>query len=163
MRYVPALIVDAVLVLVFAVIGRASHSEDPLGLFATAWPFLVALLVGHVVAAVQGRRAPRPWTILWGAIVWVVTVVGGLLLRVATGSTAEPPFIIVATLVLGLFLIGWRALAAVVRRRRRLAEGGAPARGVSDSGGAAGAGAASETGDTTAERDPDTAHERDQQ
>ena len=31
MRFVPAFIVDAVLVLVFAVIGRASHGESPGG------------------------------------------------------------------------------------------------------------------------------------
>ncbi|WP_091230583.1 DUF3054 domain-containing protein [Microbacterium sp. 3J1] len=117
MRYLPALVLDAVLVLVFAVIGRASHDEDPLGFLLTAWPFLVALLVGHLVAALLPARPRRPWSPAWGAVVWLVTVVGGLLLRVASGATAQVPFIVVATLVLGLFLIGWRLAAAVVRRR----------------------------------------------
>lgn len=117
MRFVPALVLDAVLVLVFAVIGRASHDEDPGGFLLTAWPFIVALLVGHLVAALLPGRPRRPWSLAWGAVVWAVTVVGGMLLRVTSGDTAQVAFIIVATLVLGVFLIGWRALAALLRRR----------------------------------------------
>lgn len=118
MRYVPAFLLDAVLVLVFAVIGRASHEESPAGFLLTAWPFLVALLIGHALAALLPARPRRPWSVAWGAVVWVVTVAGGMLLRVATGETSQIAFIVVATLVLGLFLLGWRALAAWSRRRR---------------------------------------------
>lgn len=117
MRYVPALILDAVFVLVFAVIGRASHQEDPGGFLLTAWPFIVALLAGHLAAALLPQRPRRPWSLAWGAVVWVVTVVVGLLLRVASGDTAQVPFIIVATLVLAALLLGWRAVAALLRRR----------------------------------------------
>lgn len=117
MRYLPALIVDAVLVLVFAAIGRASHQEDPGGFLLTAWPFLIALVVGHALAALVGSGPRKPWSLLWGLIVWVVTVAGGMLLRMVSGDTAEVPFIIVATIVLGVFLVGWRALAALMRRR----------------------------------------------
>ena len=122
MRYVPALILDAVLVLIFAAIGRASHSEDPAGFLLTAWPFLVALLVGHAVAALLPARPRQPWSLLWGAVVWIVTVAGGMLLRVLSGDTAEVPFIIVATLTLGVFIAGWRAVTALLRRRRASAE-----------------------------------------
>ncbi|MCK2035840.1 DUF3054 domain-containing protein [Microbacterium sp. SSW1-49] len=118
MRYLPAVIVDALLVLVFAAIGRASHDESPAGFLLTAWPFLVALLLGHLLAALLPARPRRPWTLLWGAVVWGVTVVGGMLLRVLSGDTAQVPFIIVATLTLGVFLVGWRAIAAFVRRNR---------------------------------------------
>ncbi|WP_226531942.1 DUF3054 domain-containing protein [Microbacterium paraoxydans] len=118
MRYLPAVIVDTVLVLVFAAIGRASHDEDPAGFVLTAWPFLVALLLGHLVAALLPGRPRRPWSLLWGVVVWIVTVAGGMLVRVLSGDTAEVPFIIVATLVLGAFLVGWRAIAALLRRRR---------------------------------------------
>lgn len=118
MRYLPAVIVDAVLVLIFAVIGRASHDESPAGFLLTAWPFLVALLVGHALAAVLPGRPRRPWSVLWGVVVWVVTVAGGILLRLASGDTAEVPFIIVATLTLGVLLVGWRAATALVRRGR---------------------------------------------
>lgn len=118
MRYLPALVVDVVLVLIFAVIGRASHAEDPVGFLLTAWPFLVALVVGHLVAALVPLRPRRPWSLGWGVIVWVVTVAGGMLLRIATGDTAQIPFIIVATLVVGVFLLGWRLIALLVRRYR---------------------------------------------
>lgn len=118
MRYVPALLLDAVFVLIFAAIGRASHDENPAGFLLTAWPFLVALVVGHLVAALLPHRPRRPWAIAWGAVVWVVTVAGGMLLRVVSGDTAQLAFIIVATITLGVLLIGWRAAAALMRRRR---------------------------------------------
>lgn len=118
MRYLPAVIVDVVLVLIFAAIGRASHDENPAGFLLTAWPFLIALLVGHLLAALLPGRPRRPWSLQWGAVVWIVTVAGGMLIRVLSGDTAEVPFIIVATLVLGVFLVGWRAIAAMLRRRR---------------------------------------------
>ena len=123
MRYLPAVVVDVVLVLIFAAIGRASHDENPAGFLLTAWPFLIALLVGHALAALLPGRPRRPWSLLWGAVVWIVTVVGGMLIRVLSGDTAEVPFIIVATLVLGAFLVGWRAIAALVRRRRGSSQG----------------------------------------
>ena len=118
MRFVPAVIVDVVLVLVFAVIGRASHDENPAGFLLTAWPFLVAVLLGHLVAALLPGRPRQPWSVLWGLVVWVITVMGGLLLRIASGDTAQVPFIIVATLTLGVLLVGWRAVTALLRRRR---------------------------------------------
>lgn len=124
MRYLPAVIVDVVLVLVFAVIGRASHAEGPAGFLVTAWPFLVALLVGHALAALLPGRPRRPWSIAWGAVVWIVTVGGGMLLRLVSGDTAQVPFVIVATLTLGVLLVGWRAVAALVRRRRAAADPG---------------------------------------
>lgn len=117
MRFVPALILDALLVLVFAAIGRASHDENPGGFLLTAWPFIVALLLGHLVAALLPGRPRRPWSLAWGAVVWIVTVIGGMLLRVVSGDTAQVAFVIVATLVLGVFLVGWRAVAALLRRR----------------------------------------------
>ena len=118
MRYLPAVVVDVVLVLIFAAIGRASHDENPAGFLLTAWPFLIALLIGHLLAALLPGRPRRPWSVLWGAVVWIVTVAGGMLIRVLSGDTAEVPFIIVATLVLGAFLVGWRAITALLRRRR---------------------------------------------
>ena len=51
-------------------------------------------------------------------IIWPVTVAVGMVLRnlVFDRGTALP-FIIVATLVTGVFLVGWRMLAAVAERR----------------------------------------------
>lgn len=122
MRYLPAVVVDVVLVLIFAAIGRASHQEDPGGFLLTAWPFLIGLLLGHLVAALLPGRPRRPWSLPWGAVVWVVTVAAGMAVRMLAGDTAEVPFVVVATLVLGLFLLGWRGVAALVRRFRATRE-----------------------------------------
>ena len=73
MKYLPAFVVDALLVLVFAAIGRASHGEDAIGFLLTAWPFLGALVVGHGLAALVPARPRRPWSLGWGLVVWVVT------------------------------------------------------------------------------------------
>ncbi|WP_207344308.1 DUF3054 family protein [Arthrobacter sp. E3] len=108
--------VDIVLVLVFAVSGRSSHTESLTagGIFQTAWPFLASLAIGWLVC--------RTWTHplrLWphGVLLWLITVAGGMALRIASGNTAELPFVIVATLVLGTFLLGHRLLATLVIRR----------------------------------------------
>jgi len=109
---------DVVLVLVFVLIGRASHDEadTAAGIVTTAWPFLVGLVVGWAV--MRAWRAPLAlaWT---GVGVWVATVVVGMLLRVVSGQGTALSFVIVATIVLGVFLLGWRALARLGRRGRR--------------------------------------------
>ena len=114
-----ALLLDAVVVIVFAVIGRASHSEglDAAGVWGTAWPFLAGLGVGWLAA-----RAWRHPAAIWptGVLVWAITLVVGMLLRVASGQGTATAFIVVAALTLGLFLVGWRAIASLITRRRRL-------------------------------------------
>lgn len=107
---------DAVLVVVFAAIGRASHKEDVLsGLFVTAWPFLVALVVGWLVSLAW--RAPLA-PVRTGIPVWAVTVAGGMLLRAVSGQGVVVAFVIVASVVLLVFLVGWRLVARLVARRR---------------------------------------------
>jgi hypothetical protein len=115
-----ALVVDAVLIVVFAAIGRATHDGDVLGpagagLATTAWPFLVALLLGWAVA--RGWRRPLA-PVRTGLPVWAVTLVAGMLLRALSGQGVQVAFVIVAGLTLLLFLVGWRAIAALVTRAR---------------------------------------------
>jgi hypothetical protein len=114
---VGAFLLDVVLVVVFAAIGRASHGEDPLGgLFTTAWPFLVGVVVGWLV---QGAwRDPLP-PVRTGLGVWGATLVVGMLLRTLSGQGIAIPFVIVAAIVLFAFLVGWRALVLLVTRRRQ--------------------------------------------
>lgn len=117
-----ALTADVVLTLVFAIIGRASHAEslDAAGVLDTWWPFLAALLIGWLVSLAW--RAPLG-IVRSGIPIWLITVAGGMLLRAASGQGTALPFIIVATLTLALFLLGWRALfAAVTAVRRRSAQ-----------------------------------------
>lgn len=121
-RIAGALIVDALLVLLFAVIGRASHAEhlSVAGVAETAWPFLAALVVGWLVTLAW--RAPLA-PVRTGLGVWAVTLVGGMLLRAAAGQGTAVAFLVVASLVLVLLLVGWRALMVLLRRGRRSPEG----------------------------------------
>ncbi|MEO7017007.1 MAG: DUF3054 domain-containing protein [Leifsonia sp.] len=47
-----------------------------------------------------------------------MTVAVGMLLRVSASQGIEPSFIVVATIVLGIFLLGWRLIALPIARRR---------------------------------------------
>ncbi|WP_437583830.1 DUF3054 domain-containing protein [Paramicrobacterium sp. CJ85] len=112
-----ALALDVVLTLVFAIVGRSSHAEalDPVGVWGTWWPFLAALGIGWVVS-LAWRQPLGP--VRTGIPVWVITVAGGMLLRAASGQGTALPFIIVATVALGLVLVGWRLIARLVQKVR---------------------------------------------
>ncbi|TDN92026.1 DUF3054 domain-containing protein [Microbacterium sp. BK668] len=113
---VGAFAIDIVLVGVFSAIGRASHGEDALaGLLETAWPFLVGVVVGWLVQ--QAWRDPLS-PVRTGLGVWGATLVVGMLLRTLSGQGIAIPFVIVAAIVLFAFLVGWRAIVAVVTRVR---------------------------------------------
>lgn len=113
-----ALGLDAVLVLVFVLIGRRSHDEgsELAGLAVTLWPFWVALLVGWALS--RSWRAPDR-VVPSGLVVWAVTVAGGMLLRAVSGQGVQPSFVIVTALVLAVLLLGRRLVAGLVARRRR--------------------------------------------
>jgi hypothetical protein len=108
---------DVVLVVVFAAVGRASHDEaNPVvGALVIAWPFLVGTVVGWVV--VRLLRKAWPLEVGPGITVWFATLLFGMVLRQVTSHGTAVTFVLVAALVLGLFLIGWRALAALLVRR----------------------------------------------
>jgi len=115
---VGALALDAALVLVFAIVGRRSHAEglDLAGIWGTAWPFLVGLGVGWL-AARAWRHPLAPWPT--GAVIWAATLVVGMLLRLASGQGMQLAFVLVAAISLAILLVGWRGLAALIRRSIR--------------------------------------------
>lgn len=112
-----ALVVDVVLVVLFASVGMASHGEafTVAGLSVVAWPFLASLAVGWLVC-VAWRAPARP--LRSGAPIWAVTVAGGMLLRAASGAGVATSFVVVASIVLLVFLVGWRAIATLVGTAR---------------------------------------------
>lgn len=113
-RAVPALAADALCVLVFVLVGRSSHREALTlpGVAQTAWPFLVGLGAGWLLAGAAARG--RPQSLRGGLVVWAVTVGGGMALRALAGQGTEPAFMLVAAVVLGALLLGWRAATAAV-------------------------------------------------
>ena len=108
--------IDVVAVLVFCALGRRSHDEgiNLAGLAGTAWPFLSGTVLGWLVA--QGWR--RPTAVMpTGVIVWVSTVAVGMLLRALTSAGVAGSFIVVASTVTAVLLLGWRAAFGLVARR----------------------------------------------
>lgn len=89
------------------IIGTRNHDTDTGlgGVLTVASPFWIAALVAHFSSAV--RSAPS--TMKSGAWVWVVTVGLGMVLRhfVWDRGTAVA-FVIVASVFLGLTMLGWR-------------------------------------------------------
>jgi len=113
---------DAGAIVIFVVVGRASHEEgilgsDGLGLLTTLWPFLVGGAIGWVLA--KAWRRPCAWRPT-GVVVWGSTLVGGMLLRLASGQGVAVSFMIVAATFLALTVIGWRVVSGWIAKRRGL-------------------------------------------
>ncbi|WP_417235056.1 DUF3054 domain-containing protein [Arthrobacter sp.] len=115
--WVPLFVIDLLLVVLFAALGRRSHAEglDIAGILGTAAPFLLALLVFSCITVIW-KEPNRIWP--HGVVLWIGTVALGLILRVLFGATAAVPFIIVATIVLGVFLLGRRLVGTLLMRRK---------------------------------------------
>ena len=114
-RALLALFADVVCVIVFCTIGRRSHAEGLTiaGIAQTAWPFLAGTGVGWLL--IGGWR--RPFTVIpVGVVVWVSTVVVGMVLRKATTAGVSTSFVVVASVSTAVLLLGWRATAALLRR-----------------------------------------------
>lgn len=111
-----SVVLDAVLVILFTVIGRVSHGEGLGfgGVAQTAWPFLVGTLLGWLVTAAWRRPLALVRT---GIPIWLLTVAVGMVLRVVSAQGIAFSFVVVATVVLGVFLLGWRAIVVPIARR----------------------------------------------
>ncbi|GAA4354777.1 DUF3054 domain-containing protein [Angustibacter luteus] len=112
------LLLDVLAVLVFATIGRISHDEGagPVDVLGTAWPFLVGCAVGWALSRAWRRpTALRPV----GVPVWLATVAIGMALRALADAGTELSFVVVTTLFLGLFMLGWRLVAGRFARGAR--------------------------------------------
>lgn len=107
---------DTAVVVSFIAIGRRNHDEDEAisGLVETAAPFLIALAIAWVI----WRVWLQPDAVMTGVRVWLTTLGLGMLLRnlVFDDSTAAS-FVIVASVFLGTFLVGWRAVAGALASR----------------------------------------------
>lgn len=106
-------VVDVLCIVIFVAIGRKNHDEGEAasGIFHVAAPFLIAAVAGWIASL--GWK--KPIELRTGAIVWLTTIILGMVLRhfVFDDGTATA-FIIVATVFLCAFLNGWRA---IVRKR----------------------------------------------
>lgn len=121
-RYDPAVVAraaaaDLAAVLVFALVGRASHEEGltAAGLLVTAWPFVVGV-AGGWAGVFLARLAPVSYPA--AAMMLVKTLVLGMVLRVIfTDGGAPLSFVVVAGLFLGGCFFGWRVAVRVLSSR----------------------------------------------
>lgn len=96
-------IVDVVAVVVFVAIGRRNHDEGTAlsGVLGVAAPFLIALGISWIGL----RTWNEPFTRRSWVATWIITVFVGLLLRrLVFDRGIATPFIIVATITLGVLL-----------------------------------------------------------
>jgi Protein of unknown function (DUF3054) len=117
LQWLAWLAVDVFGVLVFCAVGRRSHDEglDLRGVAVTAWPFLTGTLVGWLAS-----RAWRQPTALvpTGVVVWLSTVVVGMVLRKAGSAGVATSFVVVAGSVIAFLLLGWRTVVRLGARHR---------------------------------------------
>jgi hypothetical protein len=107
---------DVACVVVFCAVGRRSHDEglNVAGIARTAWPFLTGTGVGWLAA----RAWRRPTAVApTGVVVWLCTVVVGMLLRKVTFAGVAASFVLVASTVTALLLLGWRAALLLSARK----------------------------------------------
>jgi hypothetical protein len=118
-----AALLDLAAVVLFVVLGRRNHEEAATlaGTLEVAAPFLLALVAGW--ACVQAWK--RPADLRTGLVVWAVTFGLGMILRnMLFDRGTAGSFVLVAAGFLAVTMLGWRALAGLVLRRRATASPG---------------------------------------
>jgi hypothetical protein len=107
---------DIAVILVFDAVGRRNHDEGSgFGeVLRIAAPFLIGLAAGWVVA----RAWRRPFDLVTGCTIWVVTIAVGMVLRKTLFDRGTAlSFVIVASVFTGVLLLGWRLVARRMTRR----------------------------------------------
>lgn len=112
-----AFVADAAFIFLFIFIGTRNHDTDTdtAGVFSTAAPFLIALLVGW--CALQVWKAPHK--VANGVGLWLITITIGMLLRhFAFDRGTAGAFVVVATIFNAFTLVGWRFTAEQLSERK---------------------------------------------
>jgi peptidoglycan/LPS O-acetylase OafA/YrhL len=107
---------DVIGVLFFCAVGRRSHDEglNITGVATTAWPFLTGTVLGWLAS----RAWRRPTAVMpTGVVVWLCTVVVGMVLRKVGSAGVAASFVVVAASVTAVLLLGWRAVVGLTVRR----------------------------------------------
>lgn len=116
---VSMLIIDAILIVIFAMIGVSSHDGDldPLNIARVAIPFLLPyILLAAIVMPTRLIHNVFPA----GLALWLATIIIGPILRAAFFNDSSAfAFVLVTAGVLAVFLLGRRGISASVTRRHK--------------------------------------------
>ena len=105
-----AIAADYVAIAVFALLARAAHQSDDMpfnftGWLSTLWPFALGVTLGWLIT-----RENK------GGLIWIITVVTGLVIwGIRNGDVPHWSFIVVATTMSALLMLGWRGVAKLVK------------------------------------------------
>lgn len=106
-----AIAADYVAIAVFALLARAAHQTDEMpfnftGWLSTLWPFALGVTLGWLIT-----RENK------GGLIWITTVVTGLVIwGIRNQAIPHWSFIVVATVMSALLMLGWRGVAKLVRK-----------------------------------------------
>lgn len=123
MKRSTALIVDVIAIAIFALLARIAHQTEDMplnfaGWLSTWWPFLLGVLASWGLIAALNLDGHRVFPA--GIMAWVVTVVVGLgIWSVRNGDIPHWSFVLVATVMSGLLMLGWRGIARLVQRQKQ--------------------------------------------
>ena len=110
-KAVAYLALDLVVVFLFIVAGRDTRGAGFAGSVLEALPFFAGTLLGWGVS--RAWRHPRS-VLPAGIVIWLGTVVVGLPVRAWVGDPTDTRFVSITFVALGVFLLGWRAIAWVL-------------------------------------------------
>ena len=123
MKRSTALIVDVIAIAIFALLARIAHQTEDMplnfaGWLSTWWPFLLGVLASWGLIAALKLDGHRVFPA--GIMAWVVTVVVGLgIWSVRNGDIPHWSFVLVATVMSGLLMLGWRGIARLIQRQKQ--------------------------------------------
>lgn len=108
---------DILAVALFALLARVAHQTPEMPLNFTGWavtflPFLCGAVIGWGILVVSQKFADAQRTFP-GVIVWLSTAITGLVLwGLRNGAVPHWSFVLVASVMSGLLLLGWRLVAS---------------------------------------------------
>lgn len=106
-----AIAADYVAIATFALLARAAHQSEEMpfnftGWLSTLWPFALGVTLGWLIT-----RENK------GGIIWIITVVTGLVIwGIRNHAIPHWSFIVVATTMSALLMLGWRGVAKLLRK-----------------------------------------------
>lgn len=113
-----AIALDLVAIAAFALFARMAHQSDDMpfnfaGWASTVWPFALGVVLGWVVVLVGSHKDGDR-----GVLVWLVTVVTGLVIwGIRNQALPHWSFVIVASVMSALLMLGWRGLAKLFGKK----------------------------------------------